>query len=153
MTDVERETEEIPWGGVVVDDTVISPDGREWLVTKVEADPASKLRVAVTMALLGAEGAEPVTGTPKKADLARIVERPKVLLSEALTIMSDAFPDATASEAAVEGIKEYRRNASECDLCGAWILSHAKHDAWHDNVFARVAQLEILTTRLAGGIS
>jgi hypothetical protein len=132
-------TEEIPWGRVIVGDTVISEDKRKWDVTCIADDPDSKYRTMITMELLGAEDADPVTGKPKKTDLVRIRQRKQVPLSEALGVLSAAFPDATIN---ARDLPDY----IVCGRCGAIVATsheplHVEHHATVDAQLNRLMRV------------
>lgn len=132
-------TEVMAWGGLKTGDTQVAPDGREWEVTYVQP-LAERTRGKVSIWLWHAATKEEVKGEPLASAETLIRPRPTVLLREALESIVHAFPDVTVDAPAPGEIRDGR--AQTCDVCGAWVISPARHDVWHDALQDRLADLD-----------
>ena len=112
-------TETITWGGVIRGDTIVAPDGREWLVT-------GRAGACIYLSLLGSSESETASATPPAGAACVIRIRPQVPVREAIETIAAAFPDATADA--------HLRDPFKCEACGAWVCDLTLHKRWHNDL-------------------
>lgn len=114
-------TVEVQWGGLLVGDVQVAPDGREWRVSAIKRPPRDPWQITLTR-----EGESDAVGAPPYTGTTFMRPRAQVSVREAVETIAQTFPDTT--------VDAHLRDPSTCDRCGTAVRDELVHEEWHKDV-------------------